>query len=197
MIPIDSFWTVLLIRPSSKVTSGQRLSLHRSHIIKVQVSWLPRIQFSIQNWWFRGTTTVSSPMLSSQLVDQEICHVFIQCKALLVFYVLLQCLLCSFVALPSLLRVKEVHRMFQQCGQNVFFWLSSILQCIWYVCEGGNWKLHCDAYRKPVYGFILRLSETDNRIVSGLFDSDLAFHSSIRKVWHSALYHDMIVTCDT
>ena len=52
-------------------------------------------------------------------------------------------------------------------------------------------------YRKAVYGFILRLSQTDNRIVSGLFDSDLAFHSSIRKVWHSALYHDMIVTCDT
>ena len=50
-------------------------------------------------------------------------------------------------------------------------------------------------YRKAVYGFIFRLSQTDNRIVSGLFDSDLAFHSSIRKVWHSALYHDMIVTC--
>ena len=43
-------------------------------------------------------------------------------------------------------------------------------------------------YRKSVWNFVTRLRESDNRIISSLFHSDLALTSSIRKVWSKALY---------
>ena len=48
-------------------------------------------------------------------------------------------------------------------------------------------------YRKAVYGFMTRLSQTDNRIVSSLYESDLACYSSIRRAWCSALYSGTIL----
>ena len=48
-------------------------------------------------------------------------------------------------------------------------------------------------YRKAVYGFMTRLSQTDNRIVSSLYESDLACYSSIRRAWCSALYKGTIL----
>ena len=43
-------------------------------------------------------------------------------------------------------------------------------------------------YRKAVYGFMTRLQQSDNRIVSTLFNSDLVYYSSVRKAWSTALY---------
>ena len=43
-------------------------------------------------------------------------------------------------------------------------------------------------YRKAVWGFVNRISETDNRILNGLFHGDLAVTSGIRKAWNSALF---------
>ena len=37
-MPVDSFLTLLLIKSSSKMTLGQRLSLHRSNIVKIAVA---------------------------------------------------------------------------------------------------------------------------------------------------------------
>ena len=46
----------------------------------------------------------------------------------------------------------------------------------------------CAVRRKAIFGFIVRLRKTDNRIVFNLFDSDLAYYSSVRKLWSSVLY---------
>ena len=43
-------------------------------------------------------------------------------------------------------------------------------------------------YRKAVFQFMRRLGQSDNRIVAALFSSDLAYVSSIRKVWSTALH---------
>ena len=43
-------------------------------------------------------------------------------------------------------------------------------------------------YRKAVYGFIVRLRQSDNRIVLKVFGGDFAVHSSVRKAWFNALY---------
>ena len=43
-------------------------------------------------------------------------------------------------------------------------------------------------YRKAVFGFVTRLGQADNRLVSRLFNSDLSAHSSLRKAWADALY---------
>lgn len=42
-------------------------------------------------------------------------------------------------------------------------------------------------YRKAVFRFMTRLGQSDNRIVSNLFNSDLVYHSSMRKTWTKAL----------
>ena len=46
----------------------------------------------------------------------------------------------------------------------------------------------CAMRRKAVFGFLNRLSQSSNRIVSALFASDLAYYSSVRKVWTTVLY---------
>ena len=43
-------------------------------------------------------------------------------------------------------------------------------------------------YRKAVFQFMRRLGQSDNRIVAALFSSDLAYVSSMRKVWSTALH---------
>ena len=43
-------------------------------------------------------------------------------------------------------------------------------------------------YRKTVFGFLARLGQSDNEIVSNVFSGDLAMCSSIRKAWSTALY---------
>ena len=64
---IDSFWTLLFIRSSSKLTSGQRLSLHRSNIVKIDVLgyfFLSRITFEpakINSWqWHYRVSLIHS-----------------------------------------------------------------------------------------------------------------------------------------
>ena len=42
--------------------------------------------------------------------------------------------------------------------------------------------------RKAIFGFMTRLLHSKNRIVSALFDSDLACYSSVRKSWSTVLY---------
>jgi hypothetical protein len=44
--------------------------------------------------------------------------------------------------------------------------------------------------RKAVHAFILRMSQSNNRIVSALFNSDLACYSSIRKAWSAIQYRE-------
>ena len=43
-------------------------------------------------------------------------------------------------------------------------------------------------YRKAVWNFVSRLSMSENRIISSLFNSDLKCSSSIRRMWSRALY---------
>ena len=43
-------------------------------------------------------------------------------------------------------------------------------------------------YRKSVWNFISRIMKSENRIMIALYHSDLAWTSSIRKVWSKALY---------
>lgn len=43
-------------------------------------------------------------------------------------------------------------------------------------------------YRKAAWGFSCRLRSSDNRIMSTLYNSDLACTSSIRRAWNKALY---------
>ena len=43
-------------------------------------------------------------------------------------------------------------------------------------------------YRKAVWGFVNRLSDTDNHIPNGMFHSELAVTSGIRKAWNGALF---------
>jgi len=43
-------------------------------------------------------------------------------------------------------------------------------------------------YRKAVWGFMVRLEKSENRIVSTLFHSDLSVGSSIRRAWTKMLY---------
>ena len=43
-------------------------------------------------------------------------------------------------------------------------------------------------YRKAVFQFVPRLSQSNNRIVSALFHSHLACSSSERKAWSTALH---------
>ena len=43
-------------------------------------------------------------------------------------------------------------------------------------------------YRKAVSKFINRLGESSNRIIARLFNSDLAYLSSVRKQWHTILF---------
>lgn len=43
-------------------------------------------------------------------------------------------------------------------------------------------------HRKAVFGFMTRLGKSSNCVVSALFDSDLAYYSSVRKAWSAALH---------
>ena len=50
-------------------------------------------------------------------------------------------------------------------------------------------------YRKAVWGFVNRLSDTDNHIPNGMFHSELAVTSGIRKAWNGALLIERVFGC--
>lgn len=55
-----------------------------------------------------------------------------------------------------------------------------------FVCERID-DFHA-VYRKSVSSFISRLGQSDNHVISRLFNSDLAHLSSVRKQWYAALF---------
>ena len=69
MIPVDSFWTLLLIRSTSKVTSGQRLIFHRSNIIQIAV--MAKYSFMNYFWTDNDRESAMAPSCFSRRYDSN------------------------------------------------------------------------------------------------------------------------------